>query len=117
MDQPSPPVYQDTSAPVTHSESELPAYTRRPTPPPQTTRRELTEHVFELKNLKDRAWGTLKILSSAPSAKQVPTFLEGDDIAGSFTFNLEHSDHIREVRLMVGLANIQCLYDIYLVDI
>ncbi|KAJ7928766.1 hypothetical protein B0H13DRAFT_2652719 [Mycena leptocephala] len=43
-------------------------------------------------------WATLKVLSRSPTPTQLPTFLEGDKITGTFVFNLEQAESITCVR-------------------
>ncbi|KAJ6507886.1 hypothetical protein C8R47DRAFT_60617 [Mycena vitilis] len=61
--------------------------------------RVLTEHRFHLASRGSKPpWATLKVLSRSPTPAQLPTFLEGDKITGTFAFNLEHAESISCVR-------------------
>ncbi|KAJ7170926.1 hypothetical protein C8R43DRAFT_71609 [Mycena crocata] len=96
-----PPVYGGSFS-VSPSVTSLPAYSayaRRPSTAGAT--REPTQHVFEIKDKKKKPWATLKLSSSARSATSLPTFLEGDKIAGSVTLDLEHSEKILGVSILI----------------
>lgn len=97
---PPPPVYHDRFS-VQSSVVTLPAYTRRPRPS-TASRRELTEHIFELKSKKSKPWATLKLLSSARNPDQLPTYIEGDSIGGSLGLSLDHPDHILRITATVS---------------
>ncbi|KAJ6532063.1 hypothetical protein B0H19DRAFT_466554 [Mycena capillaripes] len=75
----------------------LPSYSRRSSGVPQ--RRVLTEHQYHLASKGSKPpWATLKVLSRSPTPAQLPTFLEGDKITGTFTFNLEQAENITCVK-------------------
>lgn len=98
-----PPVYQPGNREIyAPSVSSLPAYTRQPPPRPTTSRRELTEHVFELRTKYDKVWLTWKLMSYAREPDQLPTFLEGNNIRGSLTLNLEQPDAIQTISISVS---------------
>jgi hypothetical protein len=63
----------------------------------------LTEHVFEIKDKKKKAWATLKLKSSARASTSLPTFLEGDKITGSVTLDLGSSEKILGVSVLVSI--------------
>ncbi|KAJ7067120.1 hypothetical protein C8F01DRAFT_1247521 [Mycena amicta] len=94
-----PPVYGGTFS-IAPSVISLPAYTAHaPRPRTAGTVREPTEHVFEIKDKKKKAWATLKLNSSARSATNLPTFLEGEPLQGSVTLDLSHSEKILGVTI------------------
>ncbi|KAJ7707460.1 hypothetical protein B0H17DRAFT_1032757 [Mycena rosella] len=94
-----PPMYGGTFS--SQSVASLPAYTAHERPSTAGAARELTEHVFELKDKKKRAWATLKLSSSARASTSLPTFLEGDKITGSVTLDLTNSEKILGVSIMI----------------
>ncbi|KAJ7018802.1 hypothetical protein C8F04DRAFT_1277119 [Mycena alexandri] len=89
MDPTIPPSYDGT-----HSGG-LPSYTRGASGTPQ--RRVPTEHEYHLASRSKPPWATLKVFSRAPTPGNPPTFLEGDKITGSFTFNLDQAESITSV--------------------
>jgi len=109
MDASAPPMYDSgfegnsVSASVSTPNTELPAYTGRRTPSsPRTTRRRplSTEHVFQLLNTES-PWATLNILSNARSATQLPSFTEGDNIAGSLSLDLRNVETVHSIVISV----------------
>jgi hypothetical protein len=97
-----PPIYGGTFS-VSPSVTSLPAYTARDRPSTAGAVRELTEHVFEIKDKKKKAWATLKLKSSARASTSLPTFLEGDKITGSVTLDLGSSEKILGVSVLVSI--------------
>ncbi|KAF8623717.1 hypothetical protein AX17_007414 [Amanita inopinata Kibby_2008] len=79
---------------------ELPAYSRRNTLH-GPIRREPTEHIYQLTEGKSRPWATLKLYSSAKSAKSLPTFFEKDLINASFDIYAEKGDSIQQITAVV----------------
>ncbi|KAJ7077161.1 hypothetical protein B0H15DRAFT_862621 [Mycena belliarum] len=70
----------------------LPGYSQRSSLVP---RRIMTEHQYHLTSAGSKPpWATLKVISRASTPSDVPIFLEGDKITGSFTVDLGGSDHI-----------------------
>lgn len=65
-------------------------------PPAYSPVRPQTEHVYQLTN-NSGSWATLKVLSRARKANQMPIFLEGDMITGSFSLTLDSEDHIMAI--------------------
>ncbi|KAJ7227394.1 hypothetical protein GGX14DRAFT_103947 [Mycena pura] len=96
-----PSVYGGTFS-TAPSVTSLPAYTAH-VPRPRTAGavREPTEHLFELKDKRQKAWATLKLRSSARSAASLPTFLEGESITGSVTLDLSQSEKISGVTILI----------------
>ncbi|KAF9267938.1 hypothetical protein L218DRAFT_654005 [Marasmius fiardii PR-910] len=98
-----PPYIVRGSGQVPSSGTEtLPRYTsRRATLAHPLVRREPTEHVFQLVDGR-RAWATLKLYSSAKSAKSIPTFYEKEKITGTLEIDAEKGDSsIRAVTIEV----------------
>jgi hypothetical protein len=83
--------------------ADLPAYTRRNTLAQPITRREPVEHIYPLVDGKGRPWASLSLMSSAKSAKSLPTFFEKERINGSFQLTAEKGDSIQSVTVTVGL--------------
>lgn len=106
-----PPIYGGTFS-VSQSVTSLPAYTARDRPSTAGAVRELTEHVFEIKDKKKKVWATLKLRSTARAPTSLPTFLEGDNITGSVTLDLPHSEKILGVSILVCVfvRNVQCKF-------
>ncbi len=50
---------------------------------------------------KDKAWATLKVFSSAKSAKSLPTFYEKEIINGIVELDVERGDSIQAVNATV----------------
>lgn len=102
-------LYGNDLSGVQQSVTFLPAYTRRPSPPPFS--RELTEHVVELSSSissvrAKKPWATLRVYSKAP-AGTLPTFVEGEQITGSVTLDPSsaNSRHISCVKVVVSLIS------------
>ncbi|KAF7316705.1 hypothetical protein HMN09_00403600 [Mycena chlorophos] len=78
---------------VAGSVTSLPAYTAH-THRPRTANaaREPTQHVFEIKDKKDKAWATLNLSSSARSTSSLPVVLEGEPITGSVSLDISNGD-------------------------
>ncbi|ESK95334.1 hypothetical protein Moror_3906 [Moniliophthora roreri MCA 2997] len=97
---PPPPYHSRTAGQVprsgTHSQTErLPRYTRRNTlAQPLVARREPTEHVFQLMDGRKPSV-ILKLLSSAKSARCIPTYYEKEKING--TLELEGDSSVRTI--------------------
>ncbi|KAK7033381.1 hypothetical protein R3P38DRAFT_2922374 [Favolaschia claudopus] len=61
--------------------------------------RVFTEHQFHLSSRGSNSpWATLNVLSRSPNSTQLPTFLEGDKITGSFILDLDQPESIACVR-------------------
>lgn len=106
MDVSSPPRYRRFSrpgpAPSSGTDQNLPPYTRRNTLlQPVTLHRAPTEHVYPLVDGRSRPWATLKVYSSAKSAKSLPTFFEKEKINGSLELNVEKGESIQAVTATV----------------
>ncbi|KAG6857382.1 hypothetical protein H0H87_004744 [Tephrocybe sp. NHM501043] len=82
------------------SGDELPAYTRRNTLAQPVARHEPTEHVYLLTE-KNRTFVTLKLYSSAKSAKSLPTFFEKENINGTLEINADKGDSIQSITAIV----------------
>ncbi|KAJ7366255.1 hypothetical protein DFH08DRAFT_728184 [Mycena albidolilacea] len=98
----SPPVYERGTFSVSAS---LPAYSPRPADAMATRAfsgsRGSTEHIFALKDKKNKTWATLTLASSAPAPSSLPTYLEGDKITGSLSLNIPANQKIAEVSIIV----------------
>ncbi|KAK0223391.1 hypothetical protein IW262DRAFT_1269466 [Armillaria fumosa] len=103
MDATSPPRYRrySRSGPAPVPSTDLPPYSRHNTPTGRHTPREPTEHVFQIMSGKDKAWATLKVFSSAKSAKSLPTFYEKEIINGIVDLDVERGDSIQAVNATV----------------
>jgi hypothetical protein len=100
MDPTIPPSYDGTTS-LPGRSGGLPSYSRRSSGVP--ARRVLTEHQYHLASRGSKPpWATLKVLSRSPTPTQLPTFLEGDKITGTFVFNLEQAESITCVRAVVS---------------
>lgn len=109
MDVASPPRYRRYSrtGPAPATGSELPAYSRRNTlAAPLQPPREPTAHLFQLAGSSGKAWATLKVFSSAKSAKSLPTFYEKENINGSVELNMERGDTISTVNIRVSFLSL-----------
>ncbi|KAF7312490.1 hypothetical protein MIND_00262700 [Mycena indigotica] len=103
-----PPVYRSNiyggafSVASSESVTSLPAYSaQQHRPRTASAAREPTEHLFELKDKKQRAWATLKLNSSARSSSSLPTFLEGENLQGSVSLDLSHRENILGVTIQI----------------
>ncbi|KAF8628024.1 hypothetical protein AX15_004141 [Amanita polypyramis BW_CC] len=81
--------------------NELPSYTRHNILHPPVVRQEPTEHIYQLAEGKSRPWVTLKIYSSAKSAKSLPVFLERRPITASLEVQAEKGDSIHQIMSIV----------------
>ncbi|KAJ7762030.1 hypothetical protein DFH07DRAFT_417656 [Mycena maculata] len=92
MDPTIPPSYNSPAR-----SGELPVYTQRASG--VQPRRVLTEHHYHLTSRGSKPpWATLTVFSRSPTPSQLPTFLEGDKITGTFTVDLESAENITCVR-------------------
>ncbi|KAJ7467198.1 hypothetical protein FB451DRAFT_1137875 [Mycena latifolia] len=82
--------------------SDLPVYTRRPTPPPTGPQVERVpkEFAFEIKT-RGRAWAKLVVHGDARLTKSLPTIIEGSNVAGSVTLNLPTTETIQAVCILI----------------
>ncbi|KAF7322022.1 hypothetical protein MKEN_00724900 [Mycena kentingensis (nom. inval.)] len=80
--------------------SDLPAYTRRPTPPP-TQNRTPREFTFDLKNRSGVVWGGITVEGDPRLTKTVPTILEGTEIVGSAHLKLKTTEAMQAVCVIV----------------
>ncbi|KAJ7667124.1 hypothetical protein B0H17DRAFT_1251884 [Mycena rosella] len=92
----SPPVYE---AGTFIASASLPAYSRRDHQ--HGGSRGSTEHIFSLKDQKNKIQPTLKLFSSAPTSASLPTFLEGDKINGSLALHIPRGEKICRVSIVV----------------
>lgn len=81
--------------------NELPPYTRHNALHAPAVHREPIEHIYQLTEGKSRPWATLKIYSSAKSAKSLPTFLGREPIKGSLEVQAEKGDSIHQITATV----------------
>ncbi|KAJ7158493.1 hypothetical protein C8R46DRAFT_1109353 [Mycena filopes] len=107
MDPTIPPSYDTARA------GELPSYTRGAS---AISQRVPTEHQYHLASRGSKPpWATLKVFSRAPTPGNLPTFLEGDKISGTFAFNLDQAESITGVsavargQIMPGPADKEAL--------
>ncbi|KAJ7049698.1 hypothetical protein C8F01DRAFT_1001673 [Mycena amicta] len=78
--------------------SDLPAYTRRPTPPlVAPASREPRDFTRHLKNHSGVSWGSLTVQGDPRLTKSVPTILEGSDVVGSVQLTLKTTQAIQAV--------------------
>ncbi|KAF7357383.1 hypothetical protein MSAN_01334300 [Mycena sanguinolenta] len=99
----SPPIYQPGTFSLSRvaSSASLPAYSPRHSAHNSTGSRPSTEHIFTLKNKKNKIWATLKVFSSAAIPANLPTFLEGDKIDGTLSVKIPPNEKISEVSILV----------------
>ena len=101
MDASSPPYRRfSRHGPAPSSDSELPSYTRRAVRQVDVPR-PATEHLFQVSNGKGKPWITLKVYSSAKSAKSLPTFFEKETINGLLEVDAEKGDSIQAITATV----------------
>lgn len=79
----------------------LPAYTRRNTIMPARAPREPMEHTFSLADGRS-SWATLRLRSSAKSAKSLPTFYERENLNGILEIDADKADSIHSVSAVVS---------------
>ncbi|KAJ7121310.1 hypothetical protein C8R43DRAFT_1033808 [Mycena crocata] len=86
-----------------HGTSDLPTYTRRPTPPPRAVQAENTPRKFqyEIKNRSGKPWTTLFVHGDHRLTKVIPTIMEGSNFNGSVTLNLQSTETIQAVYLLI----------------
>ncbi|KAJ6455452.1 hypothetical protein C8R45DRAFT_1036382, partial [Mycena sanguinolenta] len=95
----APPIYEPGTFSV--SVSSLPAYSPRHGTHDSIGSRPSTEHIFTLKNKKNKIWATLKLFSSAAMPTNLPTFLEGGKINGTLNVKRSANDKISGVSILV----------------
>jgi len=106
----APPQYRRFSArpaPVSQIAAfvaDLPPYTRRRRDTVSApSRRDPVEHIYQLVDGRSRPWAILRVLSSAKSAKSLPTFYEKEDIKGTLDLHLDRGDSIQAITVsMMG---------------
>ncbi|KAJ7628399.1 hypothetical protein FB45DRAFT_918187 [Roridomyces roridus] len=85
--------------------SDLPAYTRRPTPPPPTAAavpQEPREFSYEIKTRSGTPWAKMTIQGNQRlTGKVVPTMLEGDKLKGRVTLSLASAETIQAVCVLI----------------
>ncbi|KAJ7267630.1 hypothetical protein B0H12DRAFT_1098057 [Mycena haematopus] len=83
--------------------SDLPLYTRRPTPPPPAARveRQPKEFTYELKNRAGTPWATLTVQGDPRLTKVIPTVMEGSDLVGSVRLALRSAEAIQAVCILI----------------
>lgn len=97
MDPTIPPSYGGPSRAAA-----LPVYSRRASSVSASQRPVLTEHRYHLSSRRSKPpWATLKVFSRSPTPAQLPTFFEGDKITGSLALNLEQTETITCVSVVV----------------
>ncbi|KAF7368302.1 hypothetical protein MVEN_00151500 [Mycena venus] len=111
MMEPGPPSYSDNSTPQIRTEPpaperELPAYTRRPTPPPavaQVQARLPKEFTYQIKTRgrNPSAWATLTVHGDPRLSKVGPTVTEGSNVAGEVKLTLRSPETIQAVCILI----------------
>ncbi|KAJ6508090.1 hypothetical protein DFH09DRAFT_1199322 [Mycena vulgaris] len=83
-------------------QSGLPAYTRRPTPPPPAAQvdREPKRCSYEIKN-RSGPWATLVVHGDARLTRAIPMVIQGTNLAGSATLALPNPDAIQAVCILI----------------
>jgi hypothetical protein len=84
--------------------SDLPVYTRRPTPPPALApvEREAKEFTYEAKNRGGTPWATLTVKGDPRLTKAIPTVMQGSDLVGSVKLALRSAEAIQAVCILVS---------------
>ena len=62
-----------------------------------------TEHAYELKNTKGRAWLNLRLRSRAPNKSSLPLFMTEDEIKGEVQVDLEKAESSKGVVIAVSM--------------
>ncbi|KAJ7879617.1 hypothetical protein B0H14DRAFT_2709470 [Mycena olivaceomarginata] len=83
--------------------SDLPVYTRRPTPPPALApvEREAKEFTYEAKNRGGTPWATLTVKGDPRLTKAIPTVMQGSDLVGSVKLALRSAEAIQAVCILI----------------
>ncbi|KAJ7680810.1 hypothetical protein DFH06DRAFT_1164245 [Mycena polygramma] len=81
--------------------SDLPVYTRRPTPPPAATQVERQEFPYHIKNRSGVPWATITIQGDARLTRRLPTIRQGSSLVGSVKLNLRSAETIQAVCILV----------------
>ncbi|KAJ7212926.1 hypothetical protein GGX14DRAFT_519162 [Mycena pura] len=82
--------------------SDLPAYTRRPTPPPIVhVDRKPQLFTYHIKNRSGVSWATLTVQGDPRLTKLAPTIVEGSSIVGSVELALQSAEAIQAVSVLV----------------
>ncbi|KAJ7757430.1 hypothetical protein B0H14DRAFT_2976612 [Mycena olivaceomarginata] len=84
-------------------EGELPAYTRRPTPPPALQASIPKEFTYEIggKYLNGAPWAILTVQGDPRLSKASPTIIQGSNVAGSVKLALRSPEAIQAVCILV----------------
>ncbi|KAJ7141279.1 hypothetical protein C8R44DRAFT_763116 [Mycena epipterygia] len=103
MEPPSYDGYGFESLVASSHGSDLPAYTRRPTPPPRAApvERELKKFPYEIKTRGGLAWATFLIHGDPRLTKAMPTIMEGSNLVGSVTLNLQTVETIQAICILI----------------
>jgi hypothetical protein len=85
-------------------EGELPAYTRRPTPPPALQASIPKEFTYEIggKYLNGAPWAILTVQGDPRLSKASPTIIQGSNVAGSVNLALRSPEAIQAVCILVS---------------
>nr|GAT55849.1 predicted protein [Mycena chlorophos] len=98
---PEPPSYDgfglEALVRSSNGASDLPAYTRRPTPPPVAAAPEPREFTYHLKNRSGVAWGSITVQGNPRLTKLYPTIMEGSNIAGTVQLRLQKPEGMQAV--------------------
>ncbi|KAF7376565.1 hypothetical protein MSAN_00072800 [Mycena sanguinolenta] len=82
--------------------SDLPVYTRRPTPPPAAqVNREPKEFTYEIKNRGGTPWATLTVHGDPRLTKAIPTIMEGSNLVGSVKLALRSAEAIQAICVLI----------------
>ncbi|KAJ7933781.1 hypothetical protein B0H13DRAFT_1951935 [Mycena leptocephala] len=83
--------------------SDLPVYTRRPTPPPIVSQveREPKEFLYHIKNRSGNPWATLTVQGDPRLTKLIPTITQGSNLNGSVQLSLRSPEAIQAVCILV----------------
>lgn len=65
--------------------------------------REQSEHVYYLETANGHSWLKMKVKSWAPSAKQLPMFVEGAPVAGAIELDLLKPDSLKSIVVSVSV--------------
>jgi hypothetical protein len=87
------------------AQSDLPEYTRRPTPPPAEAIREPKEFSYEIKNRSGTPWAIFSVQGDPMLSKVMPTVAQGSNMVGSVKLDLPSPETIQAICILVSLCS------------
>jgi hypothetical protein len=113
-----PPAYDGSADTSPAHGGELPAYTRRPTPPIAASVTEPKQFTYGIKNRTGGApWASLIVDGDSRLSKAEPTIIQGSKFAGSVKLTLQKPETTQAVFILVRrqpLRSVEGAHDLFL---